>query len=80
MNTLAFCSVMAGIHLVCMRAAPKVMPSILFCWPMVSEVDACGMTVEVGLSLPYSVTFCCCVMKWQQRGYLTEGYLTWESV
>jgi len=47
---------------------------------MVSEVDACGMTVEVGLSLPYSVTFCCCVMKWQQRGYLTEGYLTWESV
>jgi len=28
------------------RAAPKVMPPILSCWPMTSEVDVDGMTVE----------------------------------
>lgn len=30
----------------CMRAAPKEMPPILFCWPMTSEADG-GIPVEV---------------------------------
>ncbi len=30
-----------------MRAALKVMPPILLCWPMMSEVDVGGMAVEV---------------------------------
>ena len=43
-----------------MRAAPKVMPPILLCWPMTSEVDVGGMAVEVEPSRQYSVKFCCC--------------------
>jgi len=41
-----------------MGAALKVVPSIL-CWPMMSEVDAGGMAVEVEASHQYSMTFCC---------------------
>ena len=41
------------------RAAPKVMPPILSCWPMMSEVDADGMAVEVEPPHQYSITFCC---------------------
>ena len=40
------------------RAALKVMPPILFCWPMVPEVDV-GMAVEVKPSHRHSVTRCC---------------------
>ena len=43
-----------------MRPAPKVMPSILLCWPMTSESDVCGMAVEVEPSHQYFATFCCC--------------------
>ena len=39
--------------------ALKVMPSILFCWPTMSDVDVGGMAVEAEPSHQYSVTFCC---------------------
>ena len=42
-----------------MRAAPKVMPPVLLCWPMTSEAGAGGMAVEVEPSCQYSITFCC---------------------
>ena len=32
------------------RAAPKVMPPILLCWPTTSEVDVGGMTAEAAPS------------------------------
>ena len=41
-----------------MRAALKVMPPILLCWPMMSEADVGGMAVEVEPSHQYSITFC----------------------
>ena len=41
-----------------MRAAPKVMPPILSCWPMMSEMDVGGMAVEVEPVYQYPVTFC----------------------
>ena len=44
-----------------MRAAQKVLPPILWCWPTTSEVDVGGMAMEVELSQEYSVMFCCCV-------------------
>ena len=45
-----------------MRAAPKVMPPILLCWPMMSEADDDRVevvSVEVEPSCQYSITFCC---------------------
>jgi len=36
--------------------APKVMPLILICWSMMSEVDLSGMTVEVEPSYQYSLS------------------------
>ena len=39
------------------RAAPKVMPPILLCWPTTSEADVGGMAVEVEPSHQYSVNF-----------------------
>lgn len=42
-------------------AAPKVMPSILLCWPTISKVDVEGMAVEVEHSCQCSAKFCCCV-------------------
>ena len=44
-----------------MRAAPKVMPPILLWWPLTSEVNIGGMTVEVEPFHQSSVTSCCCV-------------------
>ena len=42
-----------------MRAALKVMPPVLLCWPMMSEADVGGMAVEVETSWQYSVKFHC---------------------
>jgi len=42
-----------------MRAAPKLMPPILLCWPTTSEVNVVDMAVEVEPSPQYSVKFCC---------------------
>ena len=44
------------------RAALKVMPPILWCWPKKSETDVGGMAVEVEYSWQYSVIFCCHIM------------------
>jgi len=41
--------------------APKIVPLLLLCWPVTSEVDVGGMAVEVEASLQYSTTVCCCV-------------------
>ena len=41
------------------RAAPKLMPPILLCWPMTSEANLVDMAVEVEPSRQYSVKFCC---------------------
>ena len=40
-----------------MRSTLKVMPPILLCWPVMSEVDVGGMAVQVEPSHQYSVTF-----------------------
>ena len=40
-----------------MRSALKVMPAILLCWPMTSEVDAGGMAVELELSVNIPLHF-----------------------
>lgn len=53
------------------KAALKVMPSVLSCQPLTSEVDVGGMVEEVESSHQYSVTCCCRV---------TNGSLTWKSV
>ena len=42
-----------------MRAAPKVMPPMLSCWPTTSEADVGSMVVEAQPSHQYSPTFCC---------------------
>ena len=47
-----------------MKAAPKVMPPFLLCWPIKSEVDDDGMALEVKPSYQYSITFC---------GHATDG-------
>jgi len=44
-----------------MRAALKLMPHILLCWPTASEADVGCMAVEAGSSHQYPITFCCCV-------------------
>ena len=53
----------AQLHPVTMkyiRAAQKIMSSILLCWPRTSEVNVGGKAVEVELFHQYSITFCCC--------------------
>ena len=45
-----------------MRAAPKVMPPILLCWPVSSDADVGDIAVEVQPFPQYSITFCCHVM------------------
>ena len=57
-----------------MRAAPKVMPPILFCWALALEVDVGGMEVESEPSHQYSINlffifliFLLCG-RWKQRG------------
>ena len=45
------------VHFV--RAAPKIMPPILLCWPAMTEADIGGMAVEAEPSHQYSIIFCC---------------------
>ena len=42
-----------------MRAALKVMPPVLLCWPMMSEADVGGMAVEDQPSHQNCLTVCC---------------------
>jgi len=64
-----------------MKAAPKVMPPILLCWPMTTEVDVGGMAIEVKPIFhqrwfhQYSITFCCHLTD-GSRGALTKWRLT----
>ena len=50
------------------KAALKVMPPILLCGPITSEVDTGGMVVQVEHSCQYSITFCCCVTDGSREG------------
>ena len=43
-----------------MRAAPKVTPPVLFCWPTTSEADVAGMAAKAEPSHQYSIPCCCC--------------------
>ena len=43
------------------RAALKVVPLILLCWPTTSEVDAGGTAVAVEPSHQYPIACRCCV-------------------
>jgi len=40
-----------------MRAALKVMPPVLLCWPTMSETDFGGIAVEDEPSFQYSICF-----------------------
>jgi len=60
------------------RAAPKVMPPVLWWWPAVSEENVNGMAVETELSQQYSVILLICD-RWQQRGSLTGWKCTWSK-
>lgn len=42
-----------------MRAAPKVIPPMLLCWPMSSEEDVGGMAIKAEPSQLYPITCCC---------------------
>jgi len=52
-----------------MRAAPKVMPPILWSWPTMSEVDAGGMAVEAEPSHQCSITCCCRMTDGSREGH-----------
>jgi len=56
----------------CMRAALKVMPPILLCWPPMSEVDVGGVVAEVEPSHRYPIT-CCCHVTDGSRGALWQN-------
>lgn len=51
----------------CTKAAQKIMPPILLCWPTTSEADVCGMTVEVEPYGQHSIP-CCCRVTDGRRG------------
>ena len=63
-----------------MRAALKVMPPILLCWPMTSEADVGGTAVGVEPSPQYPVTFCCHERDSSRGDHLTKWQLTWKRV
>ena len=58
------------------RAALKVLPPILSCLPMTSEVDVGGMAVEIETSYRYSVIFSCCMTN-DSRGAVWQNS-TWH--
>lgn len=60
-----------------MRDALKVIPLILLCGPMTSEVDVGGMAVEAEHSHQHSITFCCCATD-AAEGQHDKICLTWK--
>ena len=58
------------------RAALKVMPPILLCWPMMLEASVGGMAVGVEPSHQYSVTFFYHVKNGSRAVSLTKWHLT----
>ena len=61
-----------------MRAALKLMPHILLCWPTPSEADIDGIAVKLEPSHQYSITSCCHVTDgsrgavWQNASEMEE--------
>ena len=55
-----------------MKAALKVMPPILLCWSVMSEMDISGMVIEVEPSHQYSST-CCCHVTDGSRGAIWQN-------
>ena len=55
------------------KVALKVMPPVLLCWPMMSEVDVGGVAAEVEPSCQYPNTFCCCVTDGSRRAGRQNG-------
>ena len=61
-----------------MKAALKVIPPILLCWPTTSNADVGGMAVEVEPSCQYSITLCCCVTDGSRGAVWRNG--VWQKV
>lgn len=40
-----------------MRAAPKITPPILFCWPTMSDMDVSGLAIEAEPSCQYPIKY-----------------------
>lgn len=55
--------------LVTTRAAPKVIPPNLFCWPMASEVNVDGIPIEINPSHHTPLHFVAVSMKTKKRHY-----------
>ena len=56
---IKYVSLMHEVTSLTTRAAPKLMPPILLCWPTTSEANVVDMAVEVEPAHQYSVKFCC---------------------
>jgi len=63
-----------------MRTALKVLPPVLLCWPMMSEVDGGAMAVEAEPSHQYPVTFCCHATDGSRGGDQAEWCLPWKCM
>jgi len=61
------------------RAVLKAMPSILWCWPMISEADFCGMAEGDEPSHHYPVK-CCCHVTDGSRGAIWQNSIWYGSV
>jgi len=72
MHSEIFCN---NLDMFYTRAVLKVMLPILFCQPMMTEADVGRIEVEVEPSHQYCHILLLCD-RWQQRGSLTEWYLT----
>jgi len=63
----------------CTRAAVKVMPPILLCWPMKATVNGGNMAVDVEPSCQYSITCWCCAID-GSRGAIWQNGIWHASV
>ena len=52
---------MSRIHVENTKAALKIMPPILLCWPTMSEAGVGRTAVEIEPARQYSVIFSCCL-------------------
>ena len=60
-----------------MMASSKAVPSMLWCWSIMSEADIDGMTVEVGPTHQYTITCCCHVTDGSRRAVWQNG--VWDG-
>ena len=56
-----------------MRAALKVMPPLLLCWPLMSEADVGDVAVEVEPSYQRSIACCCCAPNGSREAVWQNG-------